>query len=346
MSDVADGLRRPVRASDLDAIATMQEISIMALGAPVYGEDKAKAWARLGYQFRYDLIGEGAFWVAEQEERIWRRRLVAGQPGGGPCLATLSVRPPGGDRRGIGRRLVERTERSACAAGRPRVRVWSSLNAIGFYRAVGFVPERRARWPVRTGIELDYVLMGKRAAAAASVPIERRTGSGGHAGGHVDRGCPYLGQRALAVAGPGAAARRRRAPEPRASPVRRMPADPVAGRERLDVLVPLVDRGPPALDQLEEGAGRLGRSIWIDPVRHQQGHRGAAPSAAPGNVDHAQRLPGRRQAQRRGRDRHQDRIGDHQRCGERGHVEWRQVQDHEAIAPASSPARAGQRPEP
>ena len=58
MSDVAEVLRlRPVRASDLDAIATMQEISIMALGAPVYGEDKAKAWARLGYQFRYDLIG-------------------------------------------------------------------------------------------------------------------------------------------------------------------------------------------------------------------------------------------------------------------------------------------------
>jgi hypothetical protein len=43
-----------------------------------------------------------------------------------------------------------------------------------------------------------------------------------------------------------------------------MPPDPVAGRERLDVLVPLADRGPPALDQLEDGAGRLGEVIWID----------------------------------------------------------------------------------
>ena len=53
--------------------------------------------------------------------------------------------------------------------GRPRVRVWSSLNAISFYRAVGFAPERRARWPVRTGIELDYVLMGKRVEEAPAL---------------------------------------------------------------------------------------------------------------------------------------------------------------------------------
>ena len=172
MSDVADVLRlRPVCASDLDAIAAMQEISIMALGAPVYGEDKARAWARLGYQFRYDLLGEGAFWVAEQEERI------LGVGGWSPdsleadlaWLRYLFVHPEA-TRRGIGRRLVERP--SGVRRGRPRVRVWSSLNAIGFYRAVGFMPERRARWPVRTGIELDYVLMGKRVAAAPSLPIE------------------------------------------------------------------------------------------------------------------------------------------------------------------------------
>ena len=42
----------------------------MALGAPTYGEAKAQAWARLGYQFRHDLLGEGGFWVAEQEDRL------------------------------------------------------------------------------------------------------------------------------------------------------------------------------------------------------------------------------------------------------------------------------------
>ena len=168
MSDVAEtaGLR-PVRAADLDAIAELQEISILALGAPVYGEAKARAWARLGYQFRHDLLGEGGFWVAEQEGRI------LGVGGWSPdsqeadlaWIRYLFVHPEA-IRRGIGRRLVERAERSACAAGSSRLRVWSSLNAVGFYRAVGFLPERRARWPVRTGVELDYVLMGKRVAEA------------------------------------------------------------------------------------------------------------------------------------------------------------------------------------
>ena len=171
MSEAADAVRlRPVRATDLAAIAAMQEISIMAQGAPVYGEAKARAWARLGYQFRHDLLGEGGFWVAEQEHRI------LGVGGWSPdsleadlaWIRYLFVHPEA-IRRGIGRRLVEQAEHSACAADRPRLRVWSSLNAVAFYRAVGFLPERRARWPVRTGIELDYVLMGKRAAGA---PIE------------------------------------------------------------------------------------------------------------------------------------------------------------------------------
>ena len=162
---------RPVRATDLDAIAAMQETSIMALGAPVYGEAKAKAWARLGYQFRHDLLGDGGFWVAEQGDRL------LGVGGWSPdgleadlaWIRYLFVHPEA-VRRGIGRRLVERAERAAYAADRPRLRVWSSLNAVGFYRAVGFLPERRARWPVQTAIALDYVLMAKRAERASLAP--------------------------------------------------------------------------------------------------------------------------------------------------------------------------------
>jgi GNAT superfamily N-acetyltransferase len=155
---------RPVRATDLDAVAAMQEISIMVLGAPTYGEAKAQAWARLGYLFRHDLLGEGGFWVAEQEDRLlgvggWSPDSLE------PDLAWIRYLfvHPAAVRKGIGRRLVERAERAARAAERPRLRVWSSLNAVGFYRAVGFVPERRARWPVQNAIELDYVLMAKRA---------------------------------------------------------------------------------------------------------------------------------------------------------------------------------------
>jgi putative acetyltransferase len=174
MSEGSDSLvLRPVHASDLEAVVAMQEASIMALGTPVYGEAKARAWAQLGYQFRHDLLGEGGFWVAEQDQ------LLLGVGGWSPdslepelaWIRYLFVHPQA-TRRGIGRRLVAQAERSAYAAARTRLRVWSSLNAVGFYRAVGFLPERRARWPVQRALELDYVLMAKRVEGAS--PTSRR----------------------------------------------------------------------------------------------------------------------------------------------------------------------------
>jgi GNAT superfamily N-acetyltransferase len=175
MSEGADPFRlRPVQASDLDAVAALQETSIMALGAPVYGEAKARAWARLGYQFRHDLLGEGGFWVAEQDERLlgvggWSPDSLEAEFA---WIRYLFVHPQA-TRRGIGRRLVEQAERSAYAAGRRRLRVWSSLNAVDFYRALGFLPERRARWPMRTALELDNVLMAKRIEQAPLAPQPR-----------------------------------------------------------------------------------------------------------------------------------------------------------------------------
>jgi putative acetyltransferase len=154
---------RPVEAWDLDAVVALQERAIMAFGAPVYGTVRARAWARLGEQFRRDLLGEG-FWVAEAAGRLLG---VGGWSPDGlePELAWLRylfVDPPAA-RRGIGRRLVARAERSAAAVDRPRLHVWSSLNAVGFYEALGYRVQRRARWPIQAGIELDYVLMAKRA---------------------------------------------------------------------------------------------------------------------------------------------------------------------------------------
>jgi GNAT superfamily N-acetyltransferase len=154
---------RPVGAADLDVVAALQERSIMTFGAPVYGEAKARAWARLGFEFRHDLLGAGGFWVAELNLAIIG---VGGWSPDGlePDLAWIRYLfvDPQATRRGIGRRLVEQAERSAGAADRPRLQVWSSLNAAGFYRALGYRLQRRARWPIQAGMELDYQLMAKR----------------------------------------------------------------------------------------------------------------------------------------------------------------------------------------
>jgi putative acetyltransferase len=162
---------RPVHAEDLYPVAVLQEVSILALGAPIYGEAKARAWARLGYQFRHDLLGAGGFWVAERGERL------LGVGGWSPdsleadlaWIRYLFVHPRA-TREGIGRRLVERAESSAHAAGRPRLQVWSSLNAVPFYHRLGYREVRPTRWPVTRDVELDYVLMARRMLRVSDPP--------------------------------------------------------------------------------------------------------------------------------------------------------------------------------
>jgi GNAT superfamily N-acetyltransferase len=165
---------RPVRATDLDPIAALQEASILRLGIAAYGEAKARAWARVGYEFKHVLLGDGRFFVAEQAGRPvgvggWS---PDGLEAGLAWIRYLFVHPDAAGR-GVGRRLVEVAEASARTAGRYRFDVWSSLNAVAFYEALGYRRIRAARWPVAAGTDLDYVLMSK---ARVGAPV-RRTGA-------------------------------------------------------------------------------------------------------------------------------------------------------------------------
>jgi GNAT superfamily N-acetyltransferase len=151
-----------VTAADLDPLAALQEASILRHGIAAYGEAKARAWARVGHDFKRVLLDDGQFFVAEQGgERLgvggWSPDSLEARLA---WIRYLFVHPDH-VRRGIGRRLVEVAEAAASRAGRPRFDVWSSLNAVRFYEALGYRRVRIARWPVRPSVELDYVLMRK-----------------------------------------------------------------------------------------------------------------------------------------------------------------------------------------
>ena len=62
---------------------------------------------------------------------------------------------------GIGRNLMTAIERSAHAVGRSRLMLWASLNAVGFYEALGYRQLKPARWPISEGIEMEHILMEK-----------------------------------------------------------------------------------------------------------------------------------------------------------------------------------------
>ena len=154
---------RPVTAADVDPIAALQEASILRHGVAAYGLAKARAWARVGHEFKHVLLEDGQFFVAEQAG------LRVGVGGWSPDSLEADVAwirylfvHPDHVRRGIGRRLVEVAEVAAVAARRDRFDVWSSLNAVPFYQALGYRRVRLARWPVQATVELDYVLMSKR----------------------------------------------------------------------------------------------------------------------------------------------------------------------------------------
>jgi GNAT superfamily N-acetyltransferase len=153
---------RPVTAADVDPLAALQEASIMRHGIAVYGEARARAWARVGHEFKHALLQDGQFFVAE---RAGERLGVGGWSpdsleAGLAWIRYLFVHPDH-VRHGIGRRLLQIAETAAVSAGRHRFDVWSSLNAVRFYQALGYRRIRTARWPVRASVELDYVLMSK-----------------------------------------------------------------------------------------------------------------------------------------------------------------------------------------
>ena len=158
---------RAARRSDLDAIADLQTRAIMAFGVATYGEEACRAWARMGVQVRHTLLKSGTFFVAE---KIGDLAGVAGwvMDSREPDCAWLRYVfvDPAHAKLGIGRKLTATVERSAYAAGRSRLMLWASLNAVGFYDRLGYRQLRPARWPVTDGIEMEHVLMEKVPAAA------------------------------------------------------------------------------------------------------------------------------------------------------------------------------------
>jgi putative acetyltransferase len=156
---------RPARDADLDTIAAIQEASILALGTGVYARDQLEAWARVGIETRHGLLGQGSFFVAQIHGQTVG---VAGWSADGVDRSAAWIRyvfvRPDVVRQGIGRRVMEAVEASARANGRRVFHVWSSLNAVAFYQALGYRRRRAVRVPLGRGLDMSGMYMVKQAA--------------------------------------------------------------------------------------------------------------------------------------------------------------------------------------
>ncbi len=153
---------RSADAADLNDIAALQTRAIMAFGVATYGETTCRAWARIGVQLRHTLLASGRFFVAVRDSAIVGVAGWTADSREPDCAWPRYVFvDPDCARSGVGRRLMLVVEGSANAAGRRRFRLWASLNAVGFYAALGYRPIKEACWPVATGIDMAHMLMAK-----------------------------------------------------------------------------------------------------------------------------------------------------------------------------------------
>ena len=133
----------------------------------IYGQEVCEAWAKMGWQMRHGLLNGGVFFVAEREGVLvgvagWSadsREVDCAWP------RYVFVAPEAGGL-GVGGQLMAAVERSAREAGRTRLQLWASLNAVGFYETLGYRKIKPARWPIGGGIEMEHLLMEKFSARA------------------------------------------------------------------------------------------------------------------------------------------------------------------------------------
>ncbi len=166
-------------AADVPALEELIPLSVRALQSPWYSA--AQMEAALGPVFGVDrlLIEDGTYFVIEAEGEIvacggWSQRTAmfggdrhhAGQGARiDPAHEAARIRAffvhPQWARKGLGRSLLEACEAALLAAGFRRAEMVATLAGEPLYQAFGYATMERYEVPLRDGLTLPVVRMGK-----------------------------------------------------------------------------------------------------------------------------------------------------------------------------------------
>jgi GNAT superfamily N-acetyltransferase len=154
-------LVRRAHASDAQAIAAVHIAAIREVCSAAYPAAQIEAWASSKHPDRYLApIASQPFFVAEQSGEIVAFAQLELERAE---IQALYVRP---DclRRGVGRQLLRELETVGLRLALRRLSLSSSLNAVPFYTAHGYVAEPPTSVSLGPGIELACVPMHKQLA--------------------------------------------------------------------------------------------------------------------------------------------------------------------------------------
>lgn len=148
---------RRARLRDAERLCELHHAAIRAESSSDYNPRQLAAWTyQTPAHFRWGLLQKDEWYiVAERAGRIVGFSSLKGE-----VLQAIYVDPQE-TRRGIGRKLVVRIEREARRRGMTRLRLKSSLNAVGFYRRLGYDGRRNGHLQTLEGVPLPYVAMKK-----------------------------------------------------------------------------------------------------------------------------------------------------------------------------------------
>jgi putative acetyltransferase len=155
---------------DAEAIAAAHIDSIESIGPRFYAADVVYAWraAIEPAMYRQAMAAGEAFFVAVASQEGGREvlgfsshHLADGHHGVGVYVRGMAAR------RGIGSALLRLAESSAVAAGAGTLTLDSSLAAVDFYRARGFVETGRGEHRLRVGRRMACVFMQKNLSGVA-----------------------------------------------------------------------------------------------------------------------------------------------------------------------------------
>jgi putative acetyltransferase len=150
---------RPATALDAPSIARVHVAAIRGLGSQHYTADQIAAWSADKHPDRYrQALADGEFMVVA--ERLADGELVGFASRQGNEVRAVYVDPEHA-RRGVGSELLAVVEADARARGETSLRLDSSIGAMAFYAAHGYLEHERVVHHLRGGCQLECVPMTK-----------------------------------------------------------------------------------------------------------------------------------------------------------------------------------------
>ena len=149
---------RPAHTGELALLWALRTRAVAAACAGHYSAAVLTAWlAAPAPASLQRLLAQGGGLVAEEAGQVLGYAVLDADASEVDAVFV----EPAQHGRGIGALLLGAVEDAARAAGRERLFLSASLNAVPFYRRKGFVAVREEMYPHRSGVEIPSVFMEK-----------------------------------------------------------------------------------------------------------------------------------------------------------------------------------------